>query len=159
MFDTLADFSEDPVVRTGVQQLTRLASSLRPTLNFLTPAQTTCNYATLWFRNAASLLSDGDSTGTWQRFQVVAAPTDIADLNKLPLSDVYGPNNEGEPSSAPANGPQRRNHLHFNPYPNTAAPGQTRECEAGQRALPGQRRQDDDRQPARQPGHQDRTGR
>ena len=30
VFDSLADFSEDPSVRTGVQQLTRLASSLRP---------------------------------------------------------------------------------------------------------------------------------
>jgi hypothetical protein len=44
---------------------------------------------------------------------------------------VYGPNNEGEPSNAPANGPTEVNHLHFNPYPNTAAPGQTQECEAG----------------------------
>jgi virulence factor Mce-like protein len=131
VFDTLAEFSEDPVVRTGVQQLTRLASSLRPTLSFLTPAQTTCNYATLWFRNAASLLADGDARGTWQRFQVVSAPTDTPNLNRLPLSDVYGPNNEGEPSNAPANGPTEVNHLHFNPYPNTAAPGQTQECEAG----------------------------
>jgi virulence factor Mce-like protein len=132
VFDTLADFSEDPVVRGGVNQLTRLASSLRPTLNFLTPAQTVCNYATLWFRNAASLLSDGDSNGTWQRFQVVSAPTDIAKLNQgAPLDQIYGPDNEGTPSSAPANGPQEVNFLHFNPYPNTAAPGQTRECEAG----------------------------
>jgi virulence factor Mce-like protein len=131
VFDTLADFSQDPGVRGGIDQLTRLAASLRPTLNFLTPAQTTCNYATLWFRNAASLLADGDSHGTWQRFQVVSAPTDSANLGKKPLSEVYGPNNEGEPSSAPADGPTVMNHLHFNPYPNTAAPGQTRECEAG----------------------------
>jgi virulence factor Mce-like protein len=136
VFDTLADFSEDPEVRTGVQQLTRLASSLRPTLTFLTPAQTTCNYATLWFRNAASLLSDGDSNGTWQRFQVVSAPTDTERLATAPLSDIYGPNNEGEPSSAPANGPSKYNHLHFNPYPNTAAPGQTKECEAGNERYP-----------------------
>ncbi len=136
VFDTLADFSEDPVVRTGVQQLTRLSSSLRPTLRFLTPAQTTCNYATLWFRNAASLLSDGDSNGTWQRFQVVSAPTDTEQLGKAPLSDVYGPNNEGLPSRAPANGPSEYNHLHFNPYPNTAAPGQVRECEAGNERYP-----------------------
>ena len=132
VFETLADFSQDPGVRGGIDQLTRLATSLKPTLNFLTPAQTTCNYATLWFRNAASLLADGDSHGTWQRFQVVSAPTDSAALlaNK-PLAQVYGPNNEGEPSSAPADGPTPQNHLHFNPYPNTAAPGQTRECEAG----------------------------
>jgi virulence factor Mce-like protein len=131
VFRTLASFSVDPGVRGGVDQLTNLAASLRPTLNFLTPVQTTCNYATLWFRNAASLLADGDSHGTWQRFQVVSAPTDAANLGKLPLSQVYGPNNEGEPSSAPANGPTKQNHLHFNPYPYTASPGQPKTCAAG----------------------------
>ena len=35
------------------------------------------------------------------------------------------------PASAPANGPETENHLHANLYPNTAAPGQTHECEAG----------------------------
>jgi virulence factor Mce-like protein len=132
VFETLADFSEDPLVRGGVDQLTRLSSSLRPTLRFLTPAQTVCNYATLWFRNAASLLADGDANGTWQRFQVVSAPTDTDALTRgRPLNEIYGPNNEGTPSNAPANGPQRVNYLHFNPYPNTAAPGQPRECNAG----------------------------
>jgi virulence factor Mce-like protein len=124
VFDSLADFSDDAMARGGIQMLTRLSSSLRPTLRFLVPAQTVCNYATLWFRNAASLLSDGDPNGTWQRFMVVAAPTQRS-------SNVYGPNNEGGPSSALANGPQVENHVHLNPYPNTAAPGQTQECEAG----------------------------
>jgi virulence factor Mce-like protein len=124
VFEALADFSDDPVVRQGIDQLTRLSASLRPTLHFLTPAQTVCNYGTLWFRNAASLLSDGDPNGTWQRFMVVAAPT-------LRSSNVFGPNNEGLPSSGVANGPQVENHLHLTPYPNTAAPGQERECQAG----------------------------
>jgi hypothetical protein len=70
----------------------------------------------LWFRNISSLLSEGDVNGTWQRFIIVAPP--------------LGPNNEGGPSSAPADGPTLENHLHTNPYPNTAAPGQPRECEA-----------------------------
>jgi hypothetical protein len=83
-----------------------------------------CNYGTLWFRNASSLLSDGDPNGTWQRFMVVAAPLDRG-------SEDYGQNNEGMPSNAPANGPQTSNHLHLNMYPNTAAPGQEQECEAG----------------------------
>jgi virulence factor Mce-like protein len=131
VFDTLADFSEDPMVRAGVNQLTRLASSLKPTLNFIAPVQTTCNYATLLFRNAASLFSDGDANGTWQRFIIISAPTQRGTL-------VTGPNNESGPSDAPANGPTPENHLHFNPYPNTASPGQTRECEAGnERYAPG----------------------
>jgi hypothetical protein len=72
---------------------------------------------TLFFRNVSSLLSEGDRNGTWQRFIIVTTP--------------LGPNNEGGPSSAPANGPTEANHLHINPYPNTAAPGQPRECESG----------------------------
>jgi virulence factor Mce-like protein len=132
VFDALAEFSDDPLARQGIDQLTRIASSLRPTLRFLTPAQTVCNYATLWFRNAASLLSDGDPNGTWQRFQTVGAPVDTT------TQELGGPNNESGPSSGPADGPARFNHLHFNPYPNTAAPGQTRECEAGnERFIPG----------------------
>jgi virulence factor Mce-like protein len=124
VFEALADFSDDPTVRQGVNQLTRLASSLRPTLRFLTPVQTTCNYATVFLRNVASLLSEGDANGNYQRFLVVSAPTD-------PLTFELGPNNEGGPSSAPANGPGRHNHLHVNMYPNAAAPGQTQECEGG----------------------------
>ena len=53
-----------------------------------------------------------------------------------------GPNNEGFPSSAPANGPSTEkialgsaavrdsNHVHANPYPNVAGPGQPKVCEA-----------------------------
>jgi virulence factor Mce-like protein len=123
VFESLADFSEDPLVRTGVQQLTRLSSSLKPTLAFLAPVQTTCNYATLFFRNAASVLSDGDSNGTWQRFIILPSPST--------LEGAIGPNNEIGPAAAPADGPLEDNHLHTNPYPNTASPGQTRECEAG----------------------------
>ena len=86
-------------------------------MSFLTPAQTRCNYVSLWFRNTSSLLSEGDANGTWQRFIIIASPT--------------GPNSEGGPSSRPADGPGADNHLHSNPYPNTAAPGQPLECEAG----------------------------
>ena len=109
--------AEDPLARAGVRRLTETADALRPTLDYVAPAQTTCNYAALLFRNAASLLSDGDVTGTWQRFIIIPTP--------------LGPNNEGSPSSAPADGPAESNHLHTNPYPHTAAPGQPAECEAG----------------------------
>jgi virulence factor Mce-like protein len=113
----LQDFSEDPLVPRGVDALTDIVRTLNPTLRYLAPAQTECNYATLWFRNVSSLLSEGDRNGTWQRFIIIATP--------------QGPNNEGGPSSAPANGPSVENHLHTNPYPNTASPGQPRECEVG----------------------------
>jgi virulence factor Mce-like protein len=126
-FQTLASFSEDPLVRAGVNQLTRLSSSLRPTLNFLTPVQTTCNYATLFFRNAGSSLSEGDQLGNWQRFTIIPTTPVAYD----PLDPYDARNNEIGLSSAPANGDTPESHLHSNPYPNTAAPGQPKECEAG----------------------------
>jgi virulence factor Mce-like protein len=115
-FGALDRLASDPLVPIGLRDLAQTARILNPTVATLTPLQTTCNYVTLWFRNVSSLLSEGDTNGTWQRFIIVATPT--------------GKNNEGGPSSAPANGPGD-NYLHSNPYPNTASPGQTHECEAG----------------------------
>jgi virulence factor Mce-like protein len=117
-FAALERFAADPLVALGVHDLTNTATILEPTVAFLTPAQTVCNYATLFFRNISSLLSEGDSNGTWQRFIVITTPP--------------GPNNEGGPSSAPANGggPDNSDFLHTYPYPYTAAPGQPHECEA-----------------------------
>jgi virulence factor Mce-like protein len=51
LFDEVAAFAEDPVVPIGLRQIRRLVTALNPTVRFLTPAQTTCNYLTLWFRN------------------------------------------------------------------------------------------------------------
>jgi ABC-type transporter Mla subunit MlaD len=117
LLDTLQEFADDPLVPRGLRSTTTAVKTLDPTLAFLAPAQTQCNYITLFFNNISSLLSLGDRNGTWQRFIIIATP--------------QGPNNEGSPSSGPANGPTVDNHLHTNPYPNTAAPGQPRECEAG----------------------------
>jgi len=115
----LLDFSQNTTATTGISQLTTVFNALNPTVSFVAPAQSVCNYGSLLFRNVSSLLSLGDGIGTWQRF-IAFAPPD-------------GPNNEGSPSSAPANGGGNLpgNYLHYNPYPNTAAPGQTHECEAG----------------------------
>ena len=124
----------------GLQLLSQTNTTLDPTLAFFTPAQTVCNYVTLLLRNGSSIVSLGDGVGTWQRFLVLDPPT--------------GPNNIGSPAGAPANGPDFANHLHYNPYPNTAAPGQPKECEAGNE--PYNAGDDGDRQLARQPGHRDR---
>jgi len=124
-FRTLRAFSNSPEVPIGLSVLTRTVELLDPTLATLRPTQVQCNYITLFFRNTASLLSEGTDLGTWQRFIIVAAP--------------QGPNNEGGPSTGPANGPDEENHLHSNPYPNVGAPGTTDECEAGNEGyIPGE---------------------
>ncbi len=116
---SLLAFNNDQDVRDGLSRLTQTTDIFGPAVRFVAPAQTVCNYATLLFRNAGSLFSKGSPGVRWQRFTVFDPPK--------------GPNNEGGVASAPANGggDDVRNFLHINPYPNTAAPGQPKECEAG----------------------------
>ncbi len=116
-FRRLDRFAADGRTPVGLRALTGTVDALDPLVAHVTPAQTTCNLVGLLLRNAVSLLSEGGATGTWQRFIILATP--------------QGENNEGGSSARPANGPELDNFLHSNPYPHTAAPGQPRECEAG----------------------------
>ncbi|WP_210495758.1 MlaD family protein [Patulibacter sp. SYSU D01012] len=129
-------FGTSSNVLAGLRQLATTADVLRPTAAFIAPAQTTCNYITLLTRNLAGALSDGDVVGTGLRTSLVILP--------------QYPESEFGPASKPANGPrapQARNtpdkesFLHSNPLPNTAAPGQPRECEAGNEKFVGGQQQ------------------
>ena len=133
LVDTLTDlerFAADPRTLPGLVLLTDTAQLLEPTIAFATPAQTTCNYLALTFRNLESTLSESDVVGSFLRIGILALP--------------QLPNSEAGPSSAPADGPpapagapltiktlEDDSFLHSNPYPNTDAPGQTPECEGG----------------------------
>ena len=110
--DTLAS---DPLTRGALDRLLLTVQSALPTLRFVVPAQTVCNYLGLWTHNVPSTISEGDDSGTWFRTLVVAS-TDEAQASAKP-----SPN------------------LHMNPYGNTAAPGQEHECEPGNEPYqPGQ---------------------
>jgi ABC-type transporter Mla subunit MlaD len=124
--DALLAFQSSPGVFNGLDLLIDFNQALDPGIKFVAPAQTTCNYLTLAFKNVANAASEGNGLGNW--------------LNFISLVPTSGPNNEGSPASAPANGPERANHLHFNPYPYTASPGQPKGlCEAGnEKYVPGQ---------------------
>ena len=125
----LAKFAQNPIVTAGLEDFTQTLQYGNPVLAGLTPAQAYCNYITLAFRNVASLESENVGVGTVARAGLVLAPT--------------GPNNEGFPSAHPANGPSiekaffgsnvivDNDHVHLNPYPNVAGPGQPRVCESG----------------------------
>jgi ABC-type transporter Mla subunit MlaD len=122
--------AQDPLVPIALRDLVETMRALDPALQYLTPEQTVCNYIGLLFRNASFLLSEGDANGTWLRF--------------VPIVTPQGPNNETGPSAAPSSGGgpdvtnSSRNFIHVNPYPNTAAPGQERECEAAnEKFVPG----------------------
>jgi virulence factor Mce-like protein len=116
-FDSLEAFGENDAAIAGLAATERATDQLSPALRFITPAESVCAYASILASNLFGVVSDGNDLGAWQRFIVFDVPK--------------GPNSEGGPSSAPASGggPDNKNFLHSNPYPNTASPGQPRECE------------------------------
>jgi len=124
----LQRFGTDRRTFQGLGDLKALADVVRPTAAYVAPAQTVCNYLTLLTRNLASSLSEFDTVGSGLRAGLLILPN--------------FPDGESGPSAKPAAGPAQDlkgpkpiypsdSVLHSNPYPNTAAPGQPRECEAG----------------------------
>ena len=120
---SLYQFGADSTVQAGLSRLAQTGKSLTKPLQFLAPAQTTCNYVTLFLRNLASSLSDNIGTGSVLRFVLVAIDNDIAGGEAAPSSTPY--------TSTSTAGGNKHGPLHFDPYPNTASPGQVAECSAG----------------------------
>ncbi len=109
-------------VNGGLDRIGLTLGKLRAPLAFLTPAQSTCNYATLFLRNVASAVGQQIGTGTALVFNVVV------------IDDLAG--GEGNASSKPyttpsVNSTDEHGPIHANPYPYTAAPGQPAACAAG----------------------------
>ena len=96
----------EPSVRV-FDELAELLPEVQPVAEYLVPYQTVCNYVAIAARNMASTVSEGNASGNWLRFNA------ILELEEMLPAD--------EPAPA----------LHFNPYPNGAAPGQPVECEGG----------------------------
>jgi phospholipid/cholesterol/gamma-HCH transport system substrate-binding protein len=123
----LERYGQTPAVNAGLDRLTLTLSRLRSPLAFLTPVQATCNYATLFLRNIASTLGERVGTGTALRFNLVTID-DVLGGEAVPSSRIYTTPNTNSDEHGP---------LHVNPYPNTASPGQTRECAAGNEPYSG----------------------
>lgn len=115
---SLQRFNDNAGARSGLSRLQETVDIFGPAIRFIAPAQTVCNYGSLLFGNLASATSNG-AGGRWLRATVFEPPA--------------GPNSEGTFAASAANGGgDAENFLHYNPYPNTASPGQTPiECEAG----------------------------
>ena len=83
-------FAKDPVVSLGLEEFTRTAQLGNPLLEGIAPAQATCNYPTLAFRNVANLLAESVGNGTLARVGGALSPA--------------GPTTRASQSAAPANG-------------------------------------------------------
>jgi ABC-type transporter Mla subunit MlaD len=118
-------YAQNPSVQQGLDRLTLTLSRLGPPLAFLTPVQSTCNYVTLFLRNTQSVLSEHVSQGALLRFVQIAID-DVPGYESEPSSSAFTGTSTGA-----ASGP-----LHVDPYPNTASPGEPRECSAGNEPYP-----------------------
>ena len=125
---TLGHVANEPAVQQGVQSLSYTAKQLQQPLAFLTPVQSTCNYVTLFLRNIAEATTEH------------VGNAGFLDVLPLTIRDSPGPNRsyESQPSSEPYTGAASFTPgigsvgpLHSDPYPNTASPGEARECSAG----------------------------
>ena len=104
---------------------------IEPTVAFIEPAQTQCNYLALLFRNLENALSESDQVGTMLGVNAIAPP--------------QLPNSEAGPASAPANGPpapkglesslEEDSYLHSDPVPVHRRAGSARHLRGRQRAL------------------------
>ncbi len=117
--EALVDFQEAPGVFSGLELLQDTNEVLKPGIVYIAPSQTVCNYWSLATRSISNAASQGNSNGNW--------------LALLSFAPPEGPNSESTFAAAPANGGEKepQNHLHWNPNPQTAAPGQNKVCEAG----------------------------
>jgi hypothetical protein len=106
-FAQLRGLATDEPSVPALNQLAGVLPDLRSAVEYLAPYQTVCNYLAILDRNLASTPSEGNASGNWLRFAAVVKP------------DEMFPANAASPT------------LHFDPYPNGAAPGQPHECEAG----------------------------
>lgn len=104
---SLDELSKDPLTARSLGAQVRAATVLRPVLDQLTPAQDTCNAITLFGRNLAGHLSEGNRYGTWERILFMLAPQQTT------------------PSARPAAD------LNYAPYPNAGQAGGPVECESG----------------------------
>ena len=109
--EAVDDLASDPLTLEALERLRATLDSGLPTLRYVVPMQTVCNYLALWLRNASSTLSEGDIGGTWVRTMVLLEPTEML------ARATPSPN------------------LHYNAVPNAAAPGTGGECEAGNEPL------------------------
>jgi virulence factor Mce-like protein len=120
----LQTYSADGSVQGGLDRLALTAHSLKRPLAFLAPVQSSCNYATIFLGNIASLLSEHVTDGTFLRFVQVAI-TDLPGRESGPSHTLY--RGKVVQSSGP---------VHADPYPNTDSPGEVAECSAGNEPFP-----------------------
>ncbi len=133
--DALRELANSPTTDLTLAGLTDTMKTLNPTLQYLGPFQTVCNYFTYWWTHLADHISDEDATGTVQRVQVKNAPPEQE--NSLTTFGRARPANGGhvDPVQHAIFGDAVA--LHGQDYGAAIDAAGEADCESGQRGYPG----------------------
>ena len=111
----------DPATSGSVVELTRSLQALVPLLDVLVPGQTRCNYLGLYFRNAPSVISEGDANGNWFRFMPLQNTPDGTYKGKVPANEHFDPYvDNGAQGHCVAGNERYEPGTHIGPPPNAA---------------------------------------
>jgi hypothetical protein len=130
----LRDLAKSPTTDLGIAGLTSTMKTLNPTLRYVGPFVTVCNYFNYFWTFLADHISDEDATGTVQRIQVKFAP--FAQPNSMELIGAPAPANGGtvDPITRALQGDAAA--LHDQIYNAAVDANGNADCEAGQRGYP-----------------------
>jgi virulence factor Mce-like protein len=129
----LRDLSRSPTTNIALDGLTATFATLNPTLRFIGPHVTVCNYFTYWWTFIADHLSEEDATGTLQRIQVKNAPRQTNGLASFGATEPA--NGEGaDPVTTALEGDPV--HLHKQEWGRAVDEQGNADCESGQRGYP-----------------------
>ena len=129
----LRDLSRSPTTNMVLGGLTATMRTLNPTLRWVGPHVTVCNYWNYWWTYLSDHLSEEDSTGTAQRIQAKNSPLQDNTLNEFGASQPV--NGEGaDPVSQATFGDPAE--LHAQSYGRAVDERGEADCESGQRGYP-----------------------
>ncbi len=131
----LRKLAESPTTDLTLAGLTDTMRTANPTLRYLGPYQTVCNYFTYWWTHLADHISDEDATGTVQRVQVKNAPPEQH-------NSITGFGRPRPANGEPVDPIQQREFgdsvvLHGQDYGAAVDAAGEADCESGQRGYPG----------------------
>ncbi|HEV2062196.1 MAG TPA: hypothetical protein VGR12_05025, partial [Solirubrobacteraceae bacterium] len=129
----LRDLTRSPTTNLVLDGLTATAQTLTPTLRYLGPHITVCNYWNYWWTFLSDHLSEEEATGTLQRIGTKSAPRTENSLTSFGASEPV--NGEGgDPLTQRAEGDLP--HLHAQFYGRAVDEQGNADCESGQRGYP-----------------------
>jgi virulence factor Mce-like protein len=129
----LGDLSRSPTTELVLAGLRETMATLTPTLRYVGPHVTVCNYWNYWWTFFADHLAERVDSGTVQRVQAKTAPEQDNALTAFGASEPANGEGVVEPTTALLGDPV---HLHAQFYGRAVDESGRADCESGQRGYP-----------------------